>query len=114
MICLDGREIGYLGFVSNEQDELTDDFFIVIGEVGEWRGGYGRAAMGWLFRKAASLGLSRLTGQVLSNNERALKFYTAVGVVEVGRKERYFGQNGRTYATLRIEAEIPLERLRVT
>lgn len=97
------QPIGYIGFVSDENDGLTDEFFIVIGETGEWAKGYGKQAMHWLFEKGRRLGLSRLTGQVLGNNERALHFYAALGFKLVEQRDPSFQRNGRTWRTLLIE-----------
>lgn len=102
----DGRDIGYVGFVSDERDELTDEFFIVIGEVDEWGKGYGRAAMEWLFEQAKNLGLSKVTGQVLGNNSRALTFYKTLGFRVVGEQDARFERGGRSYATLLIEKSL--------
>jgi len=103
MIETNGREIGYIGFISDEQDRLTDEFFIVIGEKSEWRKGHGRAAMAWLFGKALELGLKSLTGQVLGNNERALALYESLGFRVIEEREPRFERNGKTYSTLFIK-----------
>ena len=105
MINVDGRDIGYVGFVSDEQDQLTHEFFIVIGETGEWRKGRGRLAMEWLFEKAQDLGLTQVTGQVLGNNERALAFYQGLGFRVIAEQQPYFERNGKTYPTLLIEKQ---------
>ena len=106
IIEVDGVPIGYIGFVSTDDDELTDEFFIVIGEVEEWGKGYGKRAMKWLFRTGLELGLSKVTGQVLGNNERALRFYEALGFSVVGRGKPRFERDGSTYDTLRIERSL--------
>lgn len=106
MININGRDIGYLGFISDEQDHLTNEFFIVIGETSEWRKGHGRGAMEWLFRKAKTLGLTELTGQVLGNNKRALAFYERLGFRVVAEQEPRFERNGVTYSTLLIEKQL--------
>ena len=62
IITLDDRSIGYVGFVSDDDDQLTNEFFIVIGEVSEWRKGHGGSAMAWLFAKAKELGLTHMRG----------------------------------------------------
>ena len=103
MINVDGRDIGYIGFISDERDQLTDEFFIVIGETSEWRNGHGKSAMEWLFVKAKELGLTRVTGQVLGNNQAALAFYRRLGFRVIAEQEPYFERNGRTYPTLLIE-----------
>ena len=59
IVAVDGRDIGYIGFVSGDQDELTDEFFIVIGELDAWGRGYGTRAMRWLMQTAQGLGLAR-------------------------------------------------------
>ena len=99
----DGRTIGYIGFVSDEQDRLTDEFFIVIGELDEWGKGHGRVAMEWLFEQAKTLGLTKITGQVLGNNSRALTFYEKLGFRVVREQDPTFERNGRIYSTLLIE-----------
>ena len=106
MINVDDREIGYIGFISDEQDQLTNEFFIVIGEMNEWRKGHGGAAMAWLFDKAKTLGLTAITGQVLGNNERALAFYERLDFRVVAEQAPYFERNGKTYPTLLIEKEL--------
>ena len=106
MMELEGRAIGYIGFVSDVEDGLTNEFFIVIGEVSEWGKGHGVVAMAWLFQTAKQLGLNKLMGQVLGNNERALAFYKNLGFVIVGEQEPRFTRNGKTYATLLIEKEL--------
>ena len=102
----DGRGIGYIGFVSDERDDLTDEFFIVIGETGEWRKGHGRVAMEWLFEQARRFGLSKVTGQVLGNNSRALAFYGKLGFRVVSEQEPKFERGGRVYSTLLIEKSL--------
>lgn len=101
-----GRSIGYIGFVSGEDDELTEEFFIVIGELTEWGKGHGKRAMGWLFDKSRDLGLSKLSGQVLGNNEQALAFYKKLGFEVVEERERRFERRGRRYSTLLIEKKL--------
>ena len=103
MIEVDGQEIGYIGFIWDQDDALTDEFFIVIGETGEWGKGHGAKAMAWLFERAKALGLSQITGQVLGNNQRALAFYERLGFRVVAEGEPIFERNGATYATLQIE-----------
>ena len=106
IIAVDGRSIGYVGFVSDEDDQLTNEFFIVIGEVSEWRKGHGGSAMAWLFTKAKELGLTQVRGQVLGNNERALAFYQRLGFQVLAEREPYFERNGRTYPTFLIEKSL--------
>jgi len=103
LINVDGRDIGYIGFISNEDDELTNEFFIVIGEMSEWRKGRGKSAMEWLFKKASELGLTAVTGQVLGNNVRALAFYERLGFRVVAEQDPRFERNGKPYSTLLIE-----------
>lgn len=98
-----GRDIGYIGFVSDEHDQLTDEFFIVIGEVDEWGQGHGRVAMAWLFEQAKDMGLSRLTGQVLGNNSRALAFYEKLGFRVIAEQHPTFKRDGQIFSTLLIE-----------
>lgn len=105
-IMLEGREIGYVGFVSDDEDGLTDEFFIVIGETSEWGKGYGKAAMTWLFDAARAQGLPRVTGQVLGNNVRALRFYKSLGFVVLGEQDPTFERNGETFRTLLIEKNL--------
>ena len=102
MIELEERPIGYIGFITNEDDELTDEFFIVIGETSEWGKGHGKLAMAWLFGKAREVGLNALSGQVLGNNLRALAFYESLGFRVIGEGEPKFERNGNLYATIRI------------
>ena len=106
MIHVDGRDIGYVGFISNMDDELTNEFFIVIGETSEWRKGRGKSAMAWLFEKAKELGLGAVTGQVLGNNNRALAFYKKLGFRVVAEQAPYFQRNGKTYSTILIEKKL--------
>lgn len=103
MMNADGRDIGYIGFVSDDDDLLTNEFFIVIGETGEWGKGYGKSAMAWLIEKAKASGLATLTGQVLGNNDRALSFYESLGFRVIAEQAPYFERNGKTYPTLLIE-----------
>lgn len=102
-IVVDGREIGYIGFVSDENDYLTDEFFIVIGEIDQWGKGYGTRAMEWLFDAAVRLNLSRVTGQVLGSNSRALGFYESLGFRILGEQEPSFQREGKTYRMILIE-----------
>lgn len=103
MIESDGRKIGYIGFITDENNALTDEFFIVIGELSEWRKGHGATAMEWLFQKARHLGLPKITGQVLGNNLRALAFYEGLGFSVITEQEPTFEREGKTYSTLHIE-----------
>jgi len=107
MMELDGREIGYIGFVSDADGALADEFFIVIGETSEWRKGHGAGAMMWLFKMARKLGLTKVTGQVLGNNQGARAFYEKLGFSVIGEQGPMFERNGRTYPMLLIEK--PLE-----
>ncbi len=106
IINVDGGDIGYIGFISDAEDQLTNEFFIVIGETSVWGKGHGRTAMAWLFEKAKDLGLDALTGQVLGNNERALAFYKRMGFRVIAEQEPRFERNGTTYATLLIEKKL--------
>lgn len=102
-IMVDNREIGYIGFVSDGEDNLTEEFFIVIGEITEWGRGHGKNAMARLFEKAREAGLSRVTGQVLGNNRRALAFYKSLGFSVLAEQDPTFERNGATFRTLLIE-----------
>ena len=102
-IVLDGHKIGYIGLVSDDENNLTDEFFIVIGETSEWRKGHGKNAMAWLFEKAREAGLSRVTGQVLGNNQRALTFYKSLGFRILAEQDPTFERNGEMFRTLLIE-----------
>ena len=106
MIQSGGRDIGYIGFISDEHNALTNEFFIVIGETIEWRKGHGRVAMNWLFSKAKALGLTKITGQVLGNNLRGLAFYQKLGFSVIAEQEPFFERDGKTYSTLLIEKSI--------
>lgn len=106
MMTINGREIGYIGFVSDEDDELTDEFFIVIGEISEWGKGHGKKAMHWLFDTALEKGLTRLTGQVLGNNENALRFYDSLGFTVVSKGLPTFERDGQKFHTLVIEKRL--------
>ena len=106
MIIVDEVEIGYIGFISNENDQLTNEFFIVIGETSYWRQGHGHDAMRWLFRKAQELGLDALTGQVLGNNKRGLALYERLGFRILAEQEPRFVRNGETWPTLLIEKKL--------
>lgn len=102
-IMVDDREIGYIGFVSDVGDNLTEEFFIVIGETTEWGKGHGKKAMAWIFGQAKDQGLLRVTGQVLGNNERALRFYKSLGFVVSGEQDPTFQRNGEWFKTITIE-----------
>lgn len=102
IIEVSGEPIGYVGFVSDDADRLTDEFFIVIGETSRWGEGHGGAAMRWLFKKAEALGLTQLTGQVLGNNERALGFYRTLGFDVTGQGEPRFERDGAWFETIHI------------
>ena len=90
----------------DEQDQLTNEFFIAIGETSEWRKGHGKVAMEWLFRQVNSLGLTAVTGQVLGNNQQALAFYKQLGFNVIAEQESRFEQNGQTYSTPLIEKQL--------
>ena len=59
--------------------------------------------MEWLFRKAKKLGLTKVTGQVLGNNSRALAFYEKLGFSVVAEQEPRFERGGQIYSTLLIK-----------
>lgn len=102
-IEVDGSAIGYIGLISDAEDAVTHEFFIVIGDTREWGKGYGKSAMAWLSQEARRQGLDRLTGQVLGNNRRALRFYEALGFVVVDRCGPTFDRNGEVHQMLLIE-----------
>ena len=49
------QEVSFTVFVQDEADKLTDERFIVIGDLGERRRRHGWAAMLWCFNHACAL-----------------------------------------------------------
>ena len=97
----EGCPVGYVGFITDETDNgLTDEFFIVIGAVDSWGKGVCKATMTWLFDEARRQGLARLTGRVLGNNERALRFYQSLGFDIVGQGQPAFERDGEWFETV--------------
>jgi len=103
---IDGKDIGYVGFVSDENDDLTNEFFIVIGDMDEWGKGRGSIAMEWLFDKARECQLRELVGHVHGNNERALKFYKNLGFETVSEEPNVFVRNGQHYSQFLIRKKL--------
>ena len=62
-----------------------------------------KAVPEWLYRKGRELGLSKITGNVLGNNERALRFYESLGFDRIGEGEPKVERGGAIYNTIRIE-----------
>ena len=49
------QQVSFTGFVQDEADKLTDERFIVIGDLGEWRCSHGWAAVLSCFIHACAL-----------------------------------------------------------
>jgi len=87
----DGCVIGYAGaWVILDESHITN-----IAVRAEDRGhGYGRALVEALMRYLSNLGAAYATLEVRVSNERAIRLYESVGFIRVGKRKRYYEDNG--------------------
>ena len=88
---LDGAVIGYAGaWVILDESHITN---IAVAE--PWRGrGYGRQLTAALLQYLSNLGAAYATLEVRVSNARAQHVYAALGFVSVGKRKRYYEDNG--------------------
>jgi len=87
----DGRILGYAGaWVVLDECHITN---IAVAE--EIRGqGYGRRLMESLMQYVSSLGAAWADLEVRVSNIRAQKLYQSLGFVSIGKRKRYYEDNG--------------------
>ena len=88
---LDGAVIGYAGaWVILDESHITN---IAIAEA--LRGqGYGRKLTEGLMQYLSNLGAAYATLEVRVSNERAQSLYKSLGFVSVGKRKKYYEDNG--------------------
>ncbi len=87
----DGRIVGYAGaWVILDESHMTN---IAVAE--DYRGrGIGRALTTALMQYVSNLGAAYATLEVRVSNLRAQHLYAALGFVSVGKRKRYYEDNG--------------------
>ncbi len=85
-----GEIIGYIEFwIYAAESHLQ-----VLSVHPDWQGkGVGRALMADLFTQAAENGVCSVYAEVRASNERARRFYRALGFQETGSRKRYYPDN---------------------
>ena len=87
----DGRVIGYAGaWVILDESHITN---IAVDE-SERGKGYGRKLVEALMQYISNLGAAYATLEVRVSNERAQQLYQSVGFIRVGKRKRYYEDNG--------------------
>jgi ribosomal-protein-alanine N-acetyltransferase len=88
---LDGRVIGYAGaWVVLDECHITN---IAVAEAERGKG-IGRKLTEALIRYVSNLGAAYATLEVRVSNERAQRLYKSLGFVSVGKRKRYYEDNG--------------------
>ena len=87
----DGRIIGYAGaWIILEESHITN-----IAVLEEWRGrGIGKQLTQSLLQYLSNLGACYATLEVRVSNEPAQNLYRSLGFVSVGKRKRYYEDNG--------------------
>ena len=87
----DGKVVGYAGaWVILDESHITN-----IAVLEEWRGrGIGRQLTRALLQYLSNLGACYATLEVRVSNERAQNLYRNLGFVSVGKRKRYYEDNG--------------------
>ncbi len=87
----DGQVVGYAGaWVILDESHITN----IAVEESERGRGYGRKLVEALMQYISNLGASYATLEVRVSNERAQRLYQSVGFVRVGKRKRYYEDNG--------------------
>ena len=87
----DGRILGYAGaWIILDESHITN---IAI-EEGERGQGIGRKLTEALMQYISNLGAAYATLEVRVSNERAQRLYKSLGFVSVGKRKRYYEDNG--------------------
>ena len=86
-----GRVIGYAGaWVILDESHITN---IAVAEAERGKG-VGRALVEALMRYISNLGAAYATLEVRVSNLRAQRLYESVGFIRVGKRKRYYEDNG--------------------
>jgi len=87
----EGKVVGYAGaWVILDESHITN-----IAVMEEYRGrGIGKQLTGALLQYLSNLGASYATLEVRVSNERAQNLYKSFGFVSVGKRKRYYEDNG--------------------
>ena len=87
----DGKVVGYAGaWVILDESHITN-----IAVLEAWRGrGIGKQLTQALLQYLSNLGASYATLEVRVSNERAQNLYKELGFVSVGKRKRYYEDNG--------------------
>ena len=87
----DGQVIGYAGaWIILDESHVTN-----IAVAAPWRGrGVGRKLTETLLWYLSNLGAGYATLEVRVSNERAIRLYRALGFVSVGKRKKYYEDNG--------------------
>lgn len=89
--CLDGEVIGYAGaWIILDESHITN---IAVRE-DQRDHGYGKKLTGALLQYLSNLGAVYATLEVRVSNTRAQTVYKALGFVSVGKRKKYYEDNG--------------------
>lgn len=101
---VDGMVAGYAGaWLVLDESHITN---IAIAEA--YRGqGYGRKLTRGLLQYLSNLGAAYATLEVRVSNQRAQNLYTSLGFVQVGKRKRYYEDNGED-ALLMVCQQLPM------
>lgn len=89
--CVNGEVIGYAGaWIILDESHITN-----IAVRADQRGkGYGKELTGALLQYLSDLGATYATLEVRVSNERAQAVYRSLGFVNVGKRKKYYEDNG--------------------
>jgi len=93
LVCVgeDGQVVGYAGaWIVLDESHITN---IAVAE--KWRGqGAGKALTRSLLQYLSNLGAAYATLEVRLSNARAISLYEGLGFVKVGKRKKYYEDNG--------------------
>jgi RimJ/RimL family protein N-acetyltransferase len=94
-IEVDGQYVGHCGLHSTDSTARHCELSIEIGDSAYWGRGYGREVVTMLTAYAFDhMNMNRIWLNTHSENERAMRCYTACGFVEEGRLRQHLWLNG--------------------
>lgn len=102
-IEVDSVHVGNIGLHKIDRVHRKADVGIVIGEATHWSKGYGTEAMRTVLRHAfESLGLNKVSLEVLEHNDRAIRTYERLGFRREGVHREDVWKDGRFINVIRM------------